>query len=144
QPAEVVQYLPGFHAAQSQFYAGRPVVTARGFFGGGEAEYVRLLVDGQPIADVESGVIDWSLLSSTSIRRIEASRGPGASMYGDSAIGGVIQILTNRPATGGLLTATAGTFESFTGDGSYGRRSGRLGYNISGAARSTGGAFDHS
>ena len=59
QPAELVQYLPGFHVAQSEFYAGRPVVSARGFFGGGEAEYIRLLVDGQPVADVESGLIDW-------------------------------------------------------------------------------------
>ena len=107
QPAELVQYLPGFHVAQSEFYAGRPVVSARGFFGGGEAEYIRLLVDGQPVADVESGLIDWSQISTASIRRVEASRGPGASMYGDSAIGGVIQILTDRAATGGQLTATA-------------------------------------
>ena len=35
-------------------------------------------------------------ISDASIRRVEASRGPGASMYGDSAIGGVIQILTDR------------------------------------------------
>lgn len=144
QPAEIVQYLPGFHVAQSEFYAGRPVISARGFFGGGEAEYVRLLVDGQPVADVESGLIDWSLLSGASIRRIEASRGPGASMYGDSAIGGVIQILTDQSASGGQLTATAGSFESFTADGSYGRRSRSVGFNVAGAARGTGGAFDHS
>jgi outer membrane cobalamin receptor len=144
QPAELVRYLPGFHVAQSEFYAGRPVVSARGFFGGGEADYIRLLVDGQPVGDVESGLIDWSLISAASIRRVEASRGPGASMYGDSAIGGVIQILTDRAATGGQLTATAGTFESFTADGTYGRRPGRTGFNVSGAARGTGGAFDHS
>ena len=65
-------------------------------------------------------------------------------MYGDSAIGGVIQILTDRAATGGVLTATAGTFESFTADGTYGRRRGSTGFNVSGAARGTGGAFDHS
>jgi outer membrane cobalamin receptor len=144
QAAEVVQYLPGFHVAQSEFYAGRPVVTARGFFGGGEAEYVRLLVNGQPVADVESGLIDWSLLSTASIRRVEAARGPGASMYGDSAIGGVIQVLTEPQATGGQLTATAGSFESFTGDGSYGGRARSLGFTFAGAARSTGGAYEHS
>jgi iron complex outermembrane recepter protein len=104
-PAEVVSFLPGFHVAQSQFFAGRPVISARGFFGGGEAEYILLLVDGVPVADVESGLIDWSLVPTTSIRRIEAFRGLGASMYGDSAIGGVIQILTDRSASGGQLTA---------------------------------------
>lgn len=143
-PAEVVSFLPGFHVAQQQFFAGRPVVSARGFFGGGEAEYILLLVDGVPAADVESGLIDWSLVPTTSIRRIEAFRGPGASMYGDSAIGGVIQILTDRSASGGQLTATGGSFGSFTADSSYGRRSRGVGFNISGAARRTGGAFDHS
>jgi iron complex outermembrane receptor protein len=143
-PAEVVSFLPGFHVAQSQFFAGRPVVSARGFFGGGEAEYILLLVDGQPAADVESGLIDWSLVPTSSVRRIEAFRGPGASMYGDSAIGGVIQILTDRSASGGRLTATGGSFGSFTADSSYGRRSRGVGFNVSGAARRTGGAFDHS
>ena len=142
--AEVVSFLPGFHVAQPQFYAGRPVVSARGFFGGGEAEYILLLVDGQPAADVESGLIDWSLVPTSSVRRIEAFRGPGASMYGDSAIGGVIQILTDRGTTGGQLTATGGSFESFTADSAYGRRTPSVGFNLSGAARRTAGAFDHS
>jgi iron complex outermembrane receptor protein len=143
-PAEVVSFLPGFHVAQSQFFSGRPVISARGFFGGGEAEYVLLLVDGVPAADVESGLIDWSLVPTTSIRRIEAFRGPGASMYGDSAIGGVIQILTDRSASGGQLTATGGSFGSFTADTSYARRARGVSFAVSGAARRTGGAFEHS
>ena len=68
-------------------YDGRPVVSARGFFGGSEAEYVRLLIDGVPSGDVESGLIDWSRLPLAAIRRVEAARGPGASFYGDAAIG---------------------------------------------------------
>jgi outer membrane receptor protein involved in Fe transport len=142
-PSEVVSFLPGFSAARPQFYAGRPVVSARGFFGGGEAEYLLLLVDGVPIADVESGLIDWSVIPASSMRRIEAIRGPGAALYGDSAVGGVIQILTNRPA-GGELTATGGSFRTFTADGTYGRRLPRVGFNLSGAARRTDGGFQHS
>jgi iron complex outermembrane receptor protein len=143
-PSEVVSFLPGFNVARPQFYAGRPVVSARGFFGGGEAEYVLLLVDGVPIADVESGLIDWSVIPASSMRRIEAFRGPGAALYGDSAVGGVIQILTNRPAGGGELTATGGSFHTFTADSTYGRRAPRVGFNLSGAARRTAGAFEHS
>ena len=78
------------------FHAGLPVVSARGFFGGGEADYVLLLIDGIPAIDAESGLADWSVVPLASIRRIEAARGPGASLYGDSAVGGVIQVLTNR------------------------------------------------
>src|SRR5207237_4944134 len=131
-------------AARPQFYAGRPVVSARGFFGGGEAEYILLLVDGVPVADVESGLIDWSVIPASSIQRIEAFRGPGAALYGDSTVGGVIQILTNQQANGGQLTVAGGSFDTFTADGSYGRVVPAFGFTLSGAARRTGGAFDHS
>jgi iron complex outermembrane receptor protein len=141
-PSEVVSFLPGFTVARPQFYAGRPVVSARGFFGGGEADYILLLVDGMPIADVESGLIDWSVVPASSMRRIEAFRGPGAALYGDSAVGGVIQILTNRTG-GGELTATGGSFHTFTADAAYGRRLPRVGFNLSGAARRTDGGFAH-
>src|SRR2546426_7257685 len=88
-PSEVVSFLPGFNVARPQFYAGRPVVSARGFFGGGEAEYILLLVDGVPIADVEAGLIDWAVIPASSVRRIEAFRGPRAALYGESAGRGV-------------------------------------------------------
>ena len=122
---------------QGQFYAGRPVMSARGFFGGGEAEYVLLLVDGLPVSDVESGLIDWSLIPATSVRRVEASRGPGASMYGDSAVGGVIQILTERAMNAGELSLSGGSFNSYTADSSYGGRGRRLNYTLSGTPRAT-------
>jgi len=143
-PAEVMSFLPGFIVARPDFHAGRPVVTARGFFGGGEAEYLLLLVDGVRVADVESGLIDWSVVPMSSIRRVEAYRGPAASLYGDSAVGGVIQILTERPAHGGQFTVSGGSFESFTADGTYGRRFPLVGVTVSGAARRPGGGFEHS
>ncbi len=143
-PSEVVSFLPGFSIARPQAHMGRPVVTARGFFGGGEAEYILLLVDGVPVADVESGLIDWSVLPLSSIRRIEAFRGPGASLYGDSAVGGVIQILTDQASSGGKMTAMGGSFNTFSGDGSYGHRLKAFGFDVSGAARRTDGGLDHS
>lgn len=142
--SELMSFVPGFHVNRAQFHAGRPIVSARGFFGGGEAEYLLLLIDGVPVGDVESGLIDWSLVPMSSIRRVEAFRGPGASMYGDSAVGGVIQILTDRQAGGGELTATGGSFKTFTADAAYGLRRPRVGFNVSGAARRTDGAFAHS
>ncbi len=143
-PSELVSFMPGFSVLQGQFYAGRPVMSTRGFMGGGEAEYVLLLVDGVPVSDTESGLIDWSLIPASSVRRVEAFRGPGASMYGDAAVGGVIQLLTDRPSNAGSLTLTGGSFNSYTADSSYGRRLGKLGFTFSGAARHTDGAFQHS
>ena len=37
--SEVVSFIPGYTVQRKEFYAGRPIVSARGFFGGGEADY---------------------------------------------------------------------------------------------------------
>jgi outer membrane cobalamin receptor len=141
--SEVISLLPGFTVARPEYHAGKPVVSARGFFGGGEADYILMLVDGVPVADVESGLVDWSLVPLSSIRRVEAFRGPGASMYGDSAVGGVIQILTDKSSSA-RATATGGSFATFTADGTYGRRATNTGFFVSGITRRTDGGFEHS
>src|SRR6185503_17725584 len=47
--AEAVAYLPGFHVLfAAPFGGGQPMEIARGFFGGGEAGYVQLRIDGAP------------------------------------------------------------------------------------------------
>jgi outer membrane cobalamin receptor len=144
-PAEILIALPGFNAARAEFHVDRPVISSRGFFGGGEADYVLLLVDGVPVSDVESGLINWSLFPAlSSIRRVEAARGPGASLYGDAAIGGVIQVLTDQDKDVAELSAAAGSFSTLTTDGVYGRRRRALGFNVTGAARRTDGGITHS
>ena len=143
-PSEMLPFLPGFNVARPYFYAGKPVVSSRGFFGGGEAEYIRLLVDGVPVGDVESGLIDWAAVPASSMQRVEAVRGPGASLYGDSAIGGVIQILSDSNGSGGAVTLTGGSFATFTADGSYTGRPRGVTLTASGAARRTSGGFEHS
>jgi len=109
--AEVVNAVPGVTMYFDDASAGAPMITARGFFGGGENEYVKLLVDGIPAGDVDSGLIDWRHIRVADIERIEVLRGPGSSLYGDSAIGGVISVFT-RGATGddhGELRLSGGT-----------------------------------
>src|SRR5262245_57304175 len=68
QLSEIGTFLPGFQLQQGQPYAVRPLISSRGFFGGGEAEYVLLLVDGVPTGDAESGLIDWFTVPMSSIR----------------------------------------------------------------------------
>jgi len=141
---EFLSFVPGFRVQQPALFAGRPVVSARGFFGGGEAEYVALLVDGVRVADAESGLVDWSTISGSTVTRIDAVRGPGASLYGDAAIGGVIQVLTDSPATGDVFTFSGGSLGTFSIDGASRWSRGSFGGFLSGAARRTDGISDHS
>ena len=76
-----------------------PMVASRGFFGAGEVEYVQLLVDGVAVGDVESGLADWRSIPIEDIERIEIVRGPGSSLFGDTALGGVVQVFRKHPAS---------------------------------------------
>src|SRR5438045_2974042 len=57
--SEVLGFVPGVTMMFDSGASGLPMVTSRGFFGGGEVEYVKLLIDGVPVADAESGNVDW-------------------------------------------------------------------------------------
>ena len=141
---EFISFVPGFRVQQSGFHAGRPVVSARGFFGGGEAEYVALLVDGIRVADAESGLVEWSTMAGSATTRIEAARGPGASLYGDAAIGGVIQVFTDSPSTGEVVTVSGGSLATFSADGTWRWKTDTVTGLVSGAGRRTNGISDHS
>lgn len=106
--AHAVQSLPGFQLLSDGASGLTPASVARGFFGGGEAEYVTVLVDGVPLGDVESGVVDWRSVPAFTIERIEALRGPASALYGDTALGGVVQVFTVAPPSRALRIQASG------------------------------------
>src|SRR5688572_8957302 len=97
--AELLAFVPGVTMLFDSGASGLPMVTSRGFFGGGEVEYVKLLVDGVPVGDAESGNVDWQRFRAADIDRIEVLHGPGSALYGDTALGGVIQVFTSASRT---------------------------------------------
>ncbi|MGZ5444767.1 MAG: TonB-dependent receptor domain-containing protein [Thermoanaerobaculia bacterium] len=108
--AEVLAFVPGVTMMYESGASGVPVITSRGFFGGGEVEYVKLLVDGVPVGDAESGNADWQRFRASEIERVEFLHGPGSALYGDTALGGVIQVFTSRE--GGEVHLAAGSFDT--------------------------------
>src|SRR5262245_27720292 len=56
---EVLAFVPGITMMFESGASGVPVITSRGFFGGGEVEYMELLIDGVPAGDAEAGNVDW-------------------------------------------------------------------------------------
>lgn len=101
--AELLASLPGFALYFAEPWASAPpMASARGFFAAGEAEYVQLRVDGVPVYDPESGIADLRRVRAGDVERVEALRGPASALYGDTALGGVIEVFTRRvPATAG-------------------------------------------
>jgi len=73
-----------------------PVLNVRGFYGGGEAEYMLVLVDGRPLNDLESDLVNWNALPISNIKSMEVLKGQSSSLYGNMAIGGVLNIRTKQ------------------------------------------------
>jgi outer membrane receptor protein involved in Fe transport len=72
-------------------------VALRGI--GGTAQCRSLvLADGVPLNDAFGGWVYWSKVPQAAIDRIEVQRGSGSDLYGADAVGGVVQLLTMRPA----------------------------------------------
>ncbi len=131
---EVIGAIPGMTMFFDNLAAGAPMISARGFFGGGEVEYVKLLIDGVPAGDVESGLIDWRHVRTADIERIEVLHGPGSSLYGDTSMGGVIEVFTRQRNTGndsGEVRASGGSFSTRSGDLLFRRSSGPLRIGLS-------------
>jgi outer membrane cobalamin receptor len=104
-----------------------PMIASRGFFGAGEVEYLQLRIDGVPVGDAESGLADWRSVPLASIDRIEVLRGAGSSLFGDTALGGVVQVFRRDTSH---ATFSAGNFGTLRWDAAYADRGLSLGANV--------------
>ena len=111
--ADVLRRAPGFSVIDIDGLGFDPQLMVRGFYGGGEAEYVVVLVDGRPVNQLQSGLVAWDVLPPlASIEAVEIVRGSASPLYGDAAIGGVINVITRaNDGTSSLRwDASGGTF----------------------------------
>jgi outer membrane cobalamin receptor len=103
--ADALRFIPGMAFVNFDGMGYDPQLMLRGFYGGGEAEYVQLLLDGRPINALESGRATWDQIPISTIESIEVVRGGASAAWGDAALGGVINVRTysGGPRLGGLV-----------------------------------------
>lgn len=63
---------------------------------GTNPDHVLLLYDGFALGSASSGFLPWQSLPLGQVDRVEVVRGPRSSLYGSSAIGGVVQLFGGR------------------------------------------------
>lgn len=91
---EVLRTIPGLLFVERDGGGRLPMAVARGFFGGGETSYVLLTVDGVPVNDGRTGLVEWTQIPLSEIERVEVLRGSASEAYGDAALGAVVNVVT--------------------------------------------------
>lgn len=88
---EALRYVPGVNVLQDQ-------INIRGSSGysRGVGSRVLILFDGLPYLTGDTGEISWETIPIHQIQRIEVVKGAGSALYGSSALGGVINIITKE------------------------------------------------
>ncbi len=124
---DLLQYSPGVAFGRTGANGG----TASLFLDGGNSNFTKVLIDGTTI-NPPGGAVDFSLLTTDNIDKVEIVHGAESAIYGTDAVDGVVQLFTHRGST------HTPAFTVFSEGGSY--SSGRGGGQLSGLT----GGFDYS
>lgn len=120
-------------------------VDMRGF-GETSATHTLVTIDGRRMNQIDLSGVDWSTIPVENIERIEILHGPAGVLYGDSAVGGVINIITREGAVGhhGRVEARAGSWGMYGGRANVSGGTEKYSYLITGRYDHTDGYRDNS
>jgi outer membrane receptor protein involved in Fe transport len=94
---DALRQVPGFSLLRrSTSRTANPTtqgVSLRGV-GGSGASRALVLADAIPLADPFGGWVYWNRIPKTAVESIEVMRGGESNLYGSSALGGVVQLIT--------------------------------------------------
>src|SRR6266568_3692086 len=104
---EAVDKTPGV-----QFLNGQVNIRGSSGYVQGLGSRVLLLVDGVPANQGDRGGINWDLVPLEDVARVEVVKGAGSPLYGSSAFGGVVNVITRDIAAGwhARLRASGGAY----------------------------------
>ena len=103
---DLVRTIPGVHLALVSASGSTPNnqrVSMRGL-GGNRA---LVLLDGIPLHDPYSGIVQWQKVPLDSLRQVEVVRGGNASLFGNFALGGTINLITRSVDTNAVMADLA-------------------------------------
>jgi len=126
---EALRSVPGFSLfRRSGSLIAHPTaqgVSLRGLGPSGASRSL-VLLDGVPLNDPFGGWIAWTKVPRESLAAAELVPGGGATAWGDAALGGVVQLLTEPPGQNrSRLAASAGSFGTRSAEIEFARPVGR-------------------
>jgi outer membrane receptor protein involved in Fe transport len=115
--SDIVRYIPGSMVT----FGDKDTYTVK--LRGIGANRIALLVDGVPVYEPYFATFDLKTISAGGIETVQVTKGPSSVLYGPNTLGGLINVITRRPAARPYfsLTGSYGDFSTWVlgGDGSY-------------------------
>jgi vitamin B12 transporter len=137
--ADVLKRIPGIEIARN----GGPGTPSSVYLRGAESRFTAVYIDGVRVDSQATGGASWETIPLALIDRIEVLRGPAAAVYGSDALGGVIQLFTQRGESGFAPFVEMGlsTHNTRKVNAGFSGASGSVDYAL-GVARETSDGFD--
>lgn len=125
---DIFRSQPGFNVSNYQQGVIGYGLTLRGFSDGEHGRDIAYFIDGVPINEVSSqhttNYADLNPLIPETVERIDIIRGPFSVEYGDSNIGGSVNIVTKRAEPLASAGVSGGSFGALRSVGTYSSTSG--------------------
>ncbi len=92
---------------------GAKVILGSRGFGETAASNTLVLIDGRRVNEIDLSGVDWTQIQLDNVQRIEVVSGSNSILYGDNAIGGVINVITKEGQGPAAVEfeATAGSYD---------------------------------
>lgn len=104
--AQGIIFQPGVRVENNCQNCGFNQVRINGLDG----RYTQILIDSRPIFSALAGVYGIEQIPTNMIDRVEVVRGGGSALFGSSAIGGVVNIITKEPVDNSFSFGESLTF----------------------------------
>ncbi len=92
---DALRPVPGIIVRDLYGNGAKASLDLRGF-GDMDAMNILVLIDGRRVNEVDLSGVDWSQVPLDQIQQIEIIRGGNSVLYGENAVGGVINIITKK------------------------------------------------
>ncbi len=103
--SEAIRYAPGV----SVTFGDKSVYTLK--LRGVDSRRIALLVDGIPVYETYYSTFDLKTVSTDGIDSLKLTRGPSSVLYGPNTLGGIVNVITQRPTGKPTLSLHASSGE---------------------------------
>jgi len=121
-------------------------LNLRGLTDGYQSVRLLVLMDGRRINDPYVGNVEFGLLPVDAVERVEILRGPASSIYGSSALAGVVNITTRRGTAEPITECQleGGNYGTWLGRVAHGAKRGNVDYFVNASRVQTDGYMRNS